>query len=111
MSLAQTFEIIPRLYTYHLLERRSEVFGILETHLVGNIADTQFRILLSKFTSRLNTNITNKSRHVFACHGTQFIIQRTGTSPHVSGKTVTVVITIVNMVVNAFHGTLQELMI
>lgn len=74
MSLAQTIEIIPRLHAHHFLERGSEIFGVLESHPIGNIADTKLMILFGQLAGSLYADITNKRRHILACQRTQFII-------------------------------------
>jgi len=99
-------EILLRLHAHFFLECGGEVFRVLETNPVGNVADAQAWILPGQSAGGFQPDVADECGYIHSRQCAELVVQGAGTGSHICGKGVAVVVGIVKVFVNAVCGTL-----
>ena len=93
-----------------LFEAGGEVLRVLESYLVGEVADTHGGVFLRQPAGFFHADVADEGIDVHAGDGTELVVEGRRAGTHIGSKGVAVVAAVVEMLVDAVQGLLQELL-
>ena len=91
-----------------LLKAGGKILRVLESHLVGQVADTNVGLRLGQSYGFLHAYVANEGRHVETCQGTKLVVQCGGRGTHLQGKAVAVEVAVGQVLDDALGSPSQD---